>query len=179
MGLRDIAAMVCYIGGLILVLLFLHQFVVQQVEVDGSSMEMTLYDKDRLAVEKLSYRFGRPKRYDIIVFRPYEEEKGTYYIKRVIGLPGEEVQITDGTIYIDGKALAEGYGNGKIEDSGIAGSLIKLGSGEYFVLGDNRNNSKDSRFSEVGKVEEKTITGRAWVRFWPLNRFRLIPHRTQ
>ncbi len=118
-------------------------------------MENTLSDGDNLIVDKITYRFSDPKRYDIIVF-PYQYEDNTYFIKRIIGLPGETVQIVDGTIYIDGEALQESYGREVMKNSGLAADPITLGDDEYFVLGDNRNDSTDSRDPSVGKIHTRS-----------------------
>lgn len=150
-------------------------FVGQRTQVSGSSMETTLSDGDQLIVDKISYRFRDPKRYDIIVF-PYQYEPNTYYIKRIIGLPGETVQIIDGYIYIDGEQLDENYGNELMNDPGIAAEPLTLGEDEYFVLGDNRNNSQDSRAVNVGVIHRKDILGRAWIRIWPLDSMGVIRH---
>ena len=150
-------------------------FVGQRTEVSGSSMETTLSSGDQLIVDKISYRFRDPKRYDIVVF-PYRYEENTYYIKRIIGLPGETVQIVDGMVYINGSPLNEHYGNEVIEDPGSAAEPITLGDDEYFVLGDNRNNSQDSRASNVGLIHRDELLGRAWVRIWPLDLFGVIKH---
>ncbi len=150
-------------------------FVGQRTEVSGSSMETTLSTGDQLIVDKISYRFRDPKRYDIVVF-PYRYEENRYYIKRIIGLPGETVQIVDGMVYINGSPLNEHYGNEVIEDPGSAAEPITLGDDEYFVLGDNRNNSQDSRASNVGLIHRDELLGRAWVRIWPLDQFGVIKH---
>lgn len=150
-------------------------FVGQRTKVSGSSMETTLSSGDQLIVDKISYRFRDPKRYDIVVF-PYRYEENTYYIKRIIGLPGETVQIVDGMVYINGSPLNEHYGNEVIEDPGSAAEPITLGDDEYFVLGDNRNNSQDSRASNVGLIHRDELLGRAWVRIWPLDQFGVIKH---
>lgn len=150
-------------------------FVGQRTQVSGSSMETTLSDGDQLIVDKISYRFRNPKRYDIIVF-PYQYEPNTYYIKRIIGLPGETIQIIDGYIYIDGEQLDEHYGNELMNDPGIAAEPVALGEDEYFVLGDNRNNSQDSRAVNVGVIHRKDILGRAWIRIWPLDSMGVIRH---
>ncbi len=126
-------------------------------------------------MDKISYRFRDPSRYDIVVF-PYKYEKNTYYIKRIIGLPGETVQIVDGYVYIDGQKLDEHYGNEVMENPGIAEEPLVLGDDEYFVLGDNRNNSQDSRAANVGVIHKDDLLGRAWVRIWPLNKFGVIKH---
>ena len=150
-------------------------FVGQRTQVSGSSMETTLSDGDQLIVDKISYRFRDPKRYDIIVF-PYQYEPNTYYIKRIIGLPGETIQIIDGYIYRDGEQLDEHYGNELMNDPGIAAEPVTLGEDEYFVLGDNRNNSQDSRAVNVGVIHRKDILGRAWIRIWPLDSMGVIRH---
>ena len=140
-------------------------------------MEATLSDGDNLIVDKISYRFHDPERYDIIVF-PYKYEKNTYYIKRIIGLPGEVVQIDeDGTIYVDGEVLEESYGREVILDPGEAEEPIALGEDEYFVLGDNRNASSDSRDPSVGNILGEDIVGRAWVRIYPFNKMEFIKHQ--
>ena len=147
----------------------------QRTEVSGSSMETTLSDKDQLIVDKMTYRFRDPKRYDIVVF-PYQYQDNTYYIKRIIGLPGETVQILSGMVYIDGMRLDEHYGNEVMENPGIAEEPLTLGEDEYFVLGDNRNNSSDSRASDVGLIHRKDLIGRAWIRVWPLSQIGVIHH---
>ena len=148
-------------------------FVGQRTQVSGESMETTLSDGDHLIVDKISYRFRDPERYDIVVF-PYRLEENTYYIKRIIGLPGETVQIVDGYVYINGVQLDEHYGNEIMEKPGIAAEPVTLGEDEYFVLGDNRNNSQDSRTASVGVIHRDEILGRAWVRIWPLSDFGVI-----
>ena len=151
-------------------------YVGQRTRVSGSSMETTLSDGDNLIVDKLSYRFSDPSRFDIIVFPPTGKKE--YYIKRIIGLPGETVQIDEnGNIYINGELLEENYGAETIQNPGRAVNPITLGDDEYFVMGDNRNNSKDSRSEEVGNVKRSQIIGRAWLRIWPLNKFGLLKHQ--
>ena len=150
-------------------------FVGQRTQVSGESMETTLSDGDHLIVDKISYRFNDPQRYDIIVF-PYRLEKNIYYIKRIIGLPGETVQIVNGYVYINGVQLDEHYGNEVMENPGLAAEPITLGADEYFVLGDNRNNSQDSRAANVGVIHRDEILGRAWVRIWPISDFGVIKH---
>ena len=148
-------------------------FVGQRTQVSGESMETTLSDGDHLIVDKISYRFNEPQRYDIIVF-PYPEDPSRHYIKRIIGLPGETVQIIDGYVYINGELLDEHYGNAVMNNAGIAAEPITLGEDEYFVLGDNRNSSSDSREPSVGNIEESQLIGRAWMRVWPLSGLGLI-----
>ena len=153
------------------------EFVGQRTVVSGSSMESTLSDGNNLIVDKLSYNFKDPERFDIIVFK-YQHEENTYYIKRIIGLPGETVQIDkDGNIFVDGSLLEEDYGNEVILNPGLAEEPFILGEDEYFVLGDNRNGSTDSRDPLVGAVSEDWILGRAWVRIWPLSDFEILQHQ--
>ena len=150
-------------------------FVGQRTQVSGESMETTLSNGDHLIVDKISYRFRDPERYDIVVF-PYRLEENTYYIKRIIGLPGETVQIVDGYVYINGIQLDEHYGNEIMEKPGIAAEPVTLGEDEYFVLGDNRNNSQDSRAENVGLIHREDLLGRAWIRIWPFSEFGVIRH---
>jgi signal peptidase I len=151
-------------------------FIGQRTEVIGSSMEPTLSDGDNLIVDKITYRLREPKRFEIIVF-PYQYTKNTYYIKRIIGLPGETVRIDEeGRIWINGEVLEENYGKEVIKDAGLASSEIVLGDDEYFVMGDNRNDSADSRFVSVGNIKRENIVGRAWLRIYPFNKFGILKH---
>ena len=139
-------------------------------------METTLQNGDNLIVDKISYRFRDPKRYDIIVF-PYKYAENTYYIKRIIGMPGETVQIKDGYVYIDGeRLLSDIYGNELIKDPQTAADPITLKENEYFVMGDNRNHSMDSRDPSVGVLTKEDLIGRAWVRIYPFDNIGVIRH---
>lgn len=152
-------------------------YVGQRTEVNGSSMETTLSDGDNLIVDKISYRFHDPERFDIIVF-PYRYAEDTYYIKRIIGLPGETVRIdNDGVIYINEEPLDEHYGREVIQGAGLAYSGITLGDDEYFVLGDNRNNSYDSRMPDVGNLKRTELIGKAFIRIWPFSKFGILQHQ--
>ena len=173
--ITELAGWLLYIVLIIAFTWFVVTFVGQRTEVSGSSMETTLSDKDQLIVDKMTYRFRDPKRYDIVVF-PYQYQDNTYYIKRIIGLPGETVQILSGMVYIDGMRLDEHYGNEMMENPGIAEEPLTLDENEYFVLGDNRNNSSDSRASDVGLIHRKDLIGRAWIRVWPLSQIGVIHH---
>ena len=154
--------------------LLIIKYVGQRTVVIGSSMETTLSDQDSLIVDKISYRFSDPERYDIIVF-PFEYEKDTHYIKRIIGLPGERVRIDeDGNIYINDEILNEVYGTEVINDPGDAYYEITIGEDEYFVLGDNRNHSSDSRNPAVGLIKRDKIVGRAIVRIFPFNKMEVL-----
>ena len=146
-------------------------YVIERTIVDGTSMQNTLQDEEQLMVERLSYRFSDPKRFDIVILMPYGEDVDEYFIKRVIGLPGETIQIKDGEIYIDGEILEENYGKEPIIDGGIANEPLTLGDDEYFVMGDNRNDSDDSRADYIGPITRNLIKGKAILRVWPLDRF--------
>ena len=175
--LKEILSWIIYIVVVIALTYIVITYVGQRTEVKGESMMCTLQDGDNLIVDKISYRFRDPKRYDIIVF-PFEYEEDTYYIKRIIGLPGETVSIRDGCVYINGELLEdENYGREVMEE--IDGLLyqmddVKLGDEEYFVLGDNRNNSTDSRDPSVGTLTKEELVGRAWIRIWPFSEFGAI-----
>ena len=135
--------------------------------VDGPSMNDTLQDGDRLVLNKFTYRVTDLERFDIIVFK-YAYDTDTYYVKRIIGLPGESVRIDEkGQIWINDELLEENYGKETMEDPGIAAEPVNLRAGEYFVLGDNRNNSSDSRSPDVGSVRKSQILGSAWLRREP------------
>lgn len=174
--LQELLGMLLYIGVVLVITFLIITFVGQRTHVSGDSMKNTLYHGDQLIVDKITYRFKDPVRYDIIVF-PYQYEENTFYIKRIIGLPGETVQIADGDIFINGEVLQESYGREVIQDPGMAAEPIELGEDEYFVLGDNRNASSDSREPSVGVIHQKDIVGRAWIRIWPLNRVGILKHQ--
>ena len=164
--------LLCVLGAVWLVI----TFVGQRTEVEGASMENTLHNGDNLIVDKLSYRFHDPERFDIIVF-PFQFQDNTYYIKRIIGMPGETLQIKDGYVYIDGEQLTSDiYGNELIEDPQTAEDPVTLGEDEYFVMGDNRNHSMDSRDPSVGVLKKSDLMGRAWVRIYPFNNVGVIRH---
>ena len=174
--MRELFGWVLYILIVVGLTYLILTYVGQRTRVSGHSMETTLSDGDNLIVDKLSYRFGDPKRYDIIVF-PYKYKENTYYIKRIIGLPGETVQVTDGYAYIDGELLeSDVYGAEIMDNSGIAGEPLTLDEDEYFVLGDNRNNSSDSRDPSVGILTREDLLGRAWIRIYPFDKMGVIKH---
>ena len=164
---QNILGTIAYIIGVcVFVFLILH-FVGQRTVVNGQSMENTLEDGDNLIVDKLSYRFRDPERYDIIIF-PGPEEFGQhpYYIKRIIGMPGETVQIKDGKVYINDSETP-------LDDSFVSETpLGSFGPYEvpencYFMMGDNRNNSKDSRYWKNTFVRFDQIVGKAVIRYFP------------
>ena len=151
--LGELLSWLIYIVIVVILSLGIITFIGQRTKVSGHSMETTLSDGDNLIVDKLTYRFSDPKRFDIIVF-PYKYEENTYFIKRIIGLPGETIQVTDGKIYINGQVLDESYGREVLKSGGIAETPITLGEDEYFVMGDNRNHSLDSRAFGAVRTEE-------------------------
>lgn len=174
---REILSTSVYLLCVLIATYLIIHYVGQRTEVQGSSMESTLQDGDNLIVDKITYRFREPKRFDIIVF-PFQYEEETYYIKRIIGMPGERVQIDwEGNIFINGELLEENYGLEVIQDPGWAAEEIELAEDEYFVLGDNRNNSTDSRAELVGNIHEDDIIGRAWVRIYPFDKFGKLRHQ--
>lgn len=134
----------------------------QTVTMQESSMEPTISVGDRFFINKAVYKFSSPKRGDLIVFRSNASDDAALHIRRVIGLPGETVQITNGRILIDGETYKEGKDFPKISNAGLASKAISLGTGEYFVLGDNRNNSEDSRYTDIGLVKKRYIAGKIW-----------------
>ena len=172
---REILGWIVYIAVILGITYLIITYVGQRTRVSGDSMESTLHSGDNLIVDKLSYHFREPERYEIIVF-PYRYEENTFYIKRIVGLPGETNQIKDGYLYIDGERADENYGLERMNKAGIAADEIKLGEDEYFVLGDNRNGSSDSRDPSVVILKREEIIGRAWVRIWPLNNVGVISH---
>ena len=170
---KSIISNVLYIAAVLLISFLIVRFVGQRTEVIGSSMVPTLQDGNQLITDKISYRFGDPKRFDIIVF-PHEPDH-EFYIKRIIGMPGETVEIgEDGTIYINGEVLEENYGYGETHPQEIEGEKIVLSEDEYFVMGDNREVSLDSRYPEVGNIPGSIIIGRAWLQLYPFDRFGLL-----
>ena len=146
--------------------MFLAFFVVYSIgtvtSVIGVSMENSLYNGQKVMINRLSYMLFSPQKGDVIVFQPNGNKNSHYYIKRVIAVPGETVQIMDGKVYVDGELEADSDSYDKIADAGVAENEIQLGDDEFFVLGDNINNSEDSRSTNIGNVQRDTIIGRAW-----------------
>lgn len=196
-GMLEIAI---YIAIILTCIYVIPTYVAQRTIVAGLSMNDNLQDKDNLLVNKLSYTFSDPERFDVIVFYPHGnthpdtffdyikgllphsdsedaeemQEEDDYFIKRVIGLPGETIQIQGSDIYIDGERLEEDYGKMPITNPGIAKEPITLEDDEYFVLGDNREISLDSRYDSVGPVKKELIAGKAVLRIWPISSFGFI-----
>ncbi len=170
-GIKPLYRIVNWIVDVVAVI-FLASFTVSsfggRITVSGSSMNPTLESGDVVLVNKLSYDLGSPKRYDIVAF---EQEGSSISIKRVIGLPGETVQIIDNMVYIDGEVLDTTELFSVATIAGAAEYPIELGGDEYFLLGDNRDSSEDSRFATVGNVKRSQLIGKIWLRFSPLSSF--------
>lgn len=164
---REIVGWIRDIGIALLIVLFIINFVGQKTSVVGKSMEPTLYDGDQLVIDMLSYRFGEVERFDIIVF-PHEPK--LFYIKRIIGLPGEHIEIVNGKVEVNGEVIDDAYGFDIIRQYGDS-LPMDIPDNEYFVMGDNRNSSQDSRYTVVGTIEKEEIMGKAIVRVWPFSTF--------
>lgn len=147
----------------------INAYIVQETIVNGSSMNPTLESSDKVLLDKILYKIGELKRYDIVVF---DYHHSSVYVKRIIGLPGEKITIRKGRVYVNDKMLKDDpLLNDKMHYSGIAKNGVELGKDEYFVLGDNRNNSYDSRYEQVGVVKKSDIIGKVWIRIFPILKF--------
>ncbi len=142
--------------------------------VVGPSMSPQLEDGDEVLIDRFFYKFISPKAGDVIAFLPNGNTNTHYYLKRVIGVPGDTVQIRGGSIYVNGEELIEEIETSRIEDAGIAENEITLSEDEYFVLGDNRGNSEDSRFANIGNIRESYIIGKAWFVLSPREKLGFI-----
>ena len=150
---------------------FVVLFFCHRVTVTGQSMDPTLGASDVVLVDRVHYHFDEPARFDVIVFEKENNRAVKKYVKRVIGLPGETVQIIEEIVYIDGEPLKGEAGLEHVTLAGLASRPIVLGPNEYFVLGDNRDSSEDSRFSNIGNVKREEIQGRVWLRVSPFSKF--------
>ncbi len=146
-------------------------FGIQSVTMIGQSMTPALTNQDVLMLNKAAYIFQNPERYDIIAFKLKEDTDGYFNIKRIIGLPGETIQIKNGKIFIDGNVLKDLPFDDLIMTEGLAAFEITLDEGEYFVMGDNCNNSEDSRYVNIGNISEKEISGKIFFRILPRSEF--------
>ncbi len=135
-----------------------------KTSIVGDSMEPGLVSGQEILINRVVYRFSAPKRGDVVVFWPNGNQNSHYYVKRVVGLPGEIIQIRDGRVYVDGVLLEEDGSYDSMADAGIAEHELTLAADEYFVLGDNRNSSEDSRSGNIGAVKRDNIIGKAWFR---------------
>ena len=136
-----------------------------RTSVVGNAMTDTLVNDEQIFVNRFVYIVSSPKPGDVVVFLPNGNKKSHYYVRRVIAGPGDKVKISDGAVYVNGQLYDEKTAVASIEEPGIAADEIKLGDDEYFVLGDNRNNSEDSRLANIGNVKKEYIIGKAWFHF--------------
>lgn len=152
----------------IIIVVFVAFFIVNffgiRTSVVGQAMAKTLETGEQVLINKFIYVISNPKAGDVVVFLPNGNEKSHYYVRRVIGVPGDTIQIKDGAVYINDELYDETIPVASMEDPGLAGEVIHLGDDEYFVLGDNRNNSEDSRYANVGNIKKEYIIGKAWYR---------------
>ena len=149
-------AIVCFIAFVII------WYFGMRVSVIGDSMNPELSNGDITLINKVVYNMSTPKRGDVIAFKPNGNESSHYYIKRIVGLPGETIEIQDGKILVNGKEIKERYQTTEIDDIGVLSEPMKLGNNEYFVLGDDRQNSEDSRNIDIGNVKRTDIEGKVW-----------------
>lgn len=169
---HEVLTTALYIVAALVLALLLNRFVIQKVEVSKLSMYDTLESGDQLFVEKVSNYFSDPDRFDIVVFEAPEGselDNGKYWIKRVIGIPGDKIQQKEDGIYINDNKLEEDYVDGSFGNPGIIEEPLILGEDEYFLMGDNREVSQDCR--DVGPIPKDAMMGRVCLRIWPLNKF--------
>ena len=171
--IRSILLWILAVGGAIALAYFLVHFGLAKTTVDAS-MAPTLDDGDRILVDRVRYKIFKPKRNDVIVLcqdSDPDRKDAFYNVKRIVGLPGETVQIKNGGVFINGEEMTEAVNVDRIMIAGLATYEVKLGDDEYFVLGDSRNSSEDSRYASIGNIKKSEIVGYAWIR---LNRFSFV-----
>lgn len=161
-AVREVFSWIFGIAAAVFIAAVLVFFLGMSTNVVGVSMEPTLYNGQKIFVNRFIYLLSSPKRGDVVVFLPNGNENAHYYVKRVVAVPGDRLQIQEGVLYVNGEV--SGWVSEKILDSGIAANELVLGNGEYFCIGDNPNNSEDSRSANIGPVEEEDIIGEAWFR---------------
>lgn len=154
----------------VVIALFVVNYYGESVDVIGNSMNPIVENDEKVLLDELVYTIKEPERFDIVAYRT---RSGEISIKRIIGLPGETVQIVDNIIYIDGEAIEDSYFEGKFE-SGYVEDAMVIGENEYFVMGDNRNVSEDSRFEYVGNISRNDILGKVWFAYYPFTKLRMI-----
>ena len=172
--LKEIFSWIIEIAIVLMMAFVLVYFIGMRTSVVGQSMSETLENGDQILVNRFMYKVIGPKANDVIVFLPNGNEKSHYYVKRVIGVPGDTVQIKNGRIYVNGTEFTEKVDVASIEDAGLAADAVTLGDDEYFVLGDNRNNSEDSRYANIGNIKREYIIGKAWFVISTGDRFGFI-----
>lgn len=169
--LKEIAVWICEILLTIAAAIIMVYFFGFRVSVIGPSMSPTLESGEKVLVNRFVYKLFDPKQNDLVVFQPNGNEKSHYYVKRVIAVPGDTVQIKDGAIYVNGELFTDAVETEKIENAMLAENEIPVGEDEYFVMGDNRNNSEDSRFANIGTVKDSYIIGKVWFVIAPKEKF--------
>ena len=152
---------------------FIIIFLGDKISIVGNSMAGTIKSGQEILIDKMTYELHDIKRYDVIVYTSEITGKKETVVKRVIGLPGEKIQIVDSKIYINGNEIDDKYYKGSFE-SGYVSETVTIGDDEYFVMGDNRNLSQDSRFEYVGNIKKDDIIGKAWMIISPFNKIKLI-----
>lgn len=167
--LIEIFIWVAEIAAVIFLAYFIVHYTLERTEMVGDDMQTVIEDGDSIILNKFTYLFSNPKRFDLIVYKQYGNENNYYEISRVVGLPGETIQIMDGDIYINDEKIFDPVIAEKMENAGLASEKIQLADNEYFILADNRNNGIDSRFASVGNILEDEIIGKAWLRLSPFN----------
>lgn len=161
---KSIAVFAVEIAALILFAFFLVFSFGRKVEVAGESMKPTILNGDTVLVNRLVYVISSPKKNDVVAFLPSGNLSAKYSVKRVIGVPGDKIQIKNGYVYINDEAYDDVVLNAdSIKDAGLATNEMILGKDEYFLLGDNRNNSEDSRYATIGNVSKNEIFGKTWI----------------
>lgn len=169
--MKEIAAWIAELAIVLAMAFVFVYYIGMRTSVVGQSMSPTLESRQEILVNRFVYSFSGPKPNDIIVFLPNGNEKSHYYVKRVIGVPGDTVQIKDGAVYVNSELFDEAAETAAILDAGLAEDEIVLAEDEYFVLGDNRNNSEDSRYANIGNIKKEYIIGKAWFIISPHKRF--------
>lgn len=175
--IRFITKGIVHILVVIVLAIFLVEYMGMSYEITGHSMEPDFLPGDTVLIDRIMYKVRKPHRFEVLLFRNSDDEEHIY-MKRVIGLPGETLQIREGKIFIEDHELdVESYGSlQQINLSGIAENPVLLGKGEYFVIGDNSDSSEDSRFSNIGNVRMDHIIGKVWIRSKPFDRAGFIKH---
>lgn len=169
--IREVAVWIIEIAIVLAIAFVFVYYIGLRTSVVGQSMSPALENNQEILVNRFIYSVSNPKPNDIVVFLPNGNEKSHYYVKRVIGVPGDTVQVKDGAVYVNGELFEEKAEMAAILDPGLAAEQITLEEDEYFVLGDNRNNSEDSRYANIGNVKKEYIIGKAWFIVSPYTNF--------
>ena len=169
--LANIIEWILSIALALLVFFIVRTFIFRVAQVTGGSMEPTLYHGDMVLLNRFNFLFFDPRPGDIVAFPPYPDDATRFYIKRIIGIPGDVVDLMGGAFYLNGERLDDAFSHDEVIQRGDISFPFMVEYGHYFVLGDNRNGSMDSRFSTVGTVAPDVMVGRVSVRIWPFGRF--------